>query len=128
MKDTSIRPPVSSEPSEPNSAVTAGHARAPVPRYIFVTMRLEEINVNISNLAQERERLTSYLQAPSSIDGPSHKQLRLRRAYVAERIDILRKEQADLNLEKRAMGPSGSAGVGAEKKIRGSDNKKATFN
>ena len=79
-------------------------AREPVQRRVYLSMRLEEIGVDIAEKAKERERLTADLQNPSRKDGTGHKQLRQRRAYLAERLAMLRKEQADLHAERKAIG------------------------
>ena len=67
-------------------------------------MRLEEISTLVTEMAKEREKLTADIKAPPGPDGASLKTLRLRRAYVAQRLAIIRKEQADLNVEKKGNG------------------------
>jgi hypothetical protein len=105
---------------------TATHttAREPVPRRVYISMRLEELAADIAGKAAERERLTSDLKDPSAKDGPGHRQLRQRRAYVAERLAILRQEQADLYAEKKAIAAAGGAAGGDGKPPAGRDGAK----
>jgi len=112
-------------------ASSAGHAEAqkaahnsapePAQRRVYLSMRLEEIGVDIADKAGERERLTSNLQDPSRKDAPGTKQLRQRRAYLAERLAILRKEQADLHAERKALGVASGFESGDRKKDSGRD-------
>ena len=76
----------------------------PIPRRIYVPLRLEEIAATVAYLAKERADLTTELKAPRRAEGPNHKMLRERRAYIAQRLAILRKEQADLNIERKVLG------------------------
>ena len=93
--------------------------REPVQRRVYLSMRLEEIGLDIAEKAKERESLTSDLQGPARKEGPSHKQLRQRRAYLAERLAMLRAEQADLHSERRASGAAGEFDLGDGKKAAG---------
>ena len=80
---------------------TADQGREPIPRHIYVSMRLEEISTVIGIMAKERENLTADLKAPPGNAGANLKELRQRRSYLAQRLAILRKEQADLKGERR---------------------------
>jgi hypothetical protein len=82
----------------------ADPGRDPIPRRMYISMRLEEISMVVGEMVKERETLTAHLKAPPSKPGPEPKQLRLRRAYLAQRIHILRVEQATLKSEKKDMG------------------------
>ena len=98
-------------------------SREPLPRRIFVQMRLEEIAARIGDMASEREQLTADLKSQPGEGGPVHKKLRQRRAYIAERLAIIRKEQAGLNAEKKAMGATGERGHGGTQVRSGSGAK-----
>jgi hypothetical protein len=104
------------------SATEASHAQAPwaeldqgpdpgrqsVPRPVYVAMRLEEIATTVGVMAKERERLTVDLKSSSLASGVTQKQLRQRRAYIAMRLAILRREQAALKIEKTQLAAAGA--------------------
>jgi hypothetical protein len=76
----------------------------PLPRSIYVVMRLEEISRRISELVTEREALTVKLKGRGKEDGTELKDLRQRRAYLVERLAVIRKEQLDLFQERKVVG------------------------
>jgi hypothetical protein len=78
-----------------------------LPRFIYVTMRLDEISAWIRVMAEERVSITAGLKAPKNEGRSSQKHLRQRRAYLAERLAVARKEQGDLALEKKVMEAAG---------------------
>ena len=115
MNTGSKSPPAGPALSEPNSRTVAERVREPVPRRVFIAMRLKEISDQVGMMAQEREGLTSELKSRSDNEGVAHKRLRQRRAYLAERLDMLRREQSELNTERKVLGPADPA---AEEKSR----------
>ena len=104
MNDTSKSAAANPGTSEPEHKPAADPVREPIPRRLYVAMRLEEISALVGAMAKEREQATADLKAPPAAEGPNHKQLRQRRAYLAQRLAIVRKEQADLSVEKKALG------------------------
>ena len=91
---------------KPNGAhVSSGDAlvvRENMARHVYVEMRLEEIAGRVLAMAAERGQLTSALGGKAGEKGSDIKKQRERRAYLADRLLILRKEQASLSAEKKA--------------------------
>ena len=115
MNDTSKSAAANPGTSEPEHKPAADPVREPIPRRLYVAMRLEEISALVGAMAKEREQATADLKAPPAAEGPNHKQLRQRRAYLAQRLAIVRKEQADLSVEKKALGAARRQGDDAKK-------------
>ena len=95
---------VNSATAEGARKPAADPGREPIPRYVYLAMRLEEISTHVAEMAKEREKLTAELMASPSGPGARHKQLRQRRAYLAERLAIVREEQALLKTERKTLG------------------------
>jgi hypothetical protein len=89
---------------ESNPKLASDPTREPIPRRLYVLMRLEEISTRVREMAEEREIITAELKRPLSAEARNNKQLRQRRLYLAERLSIVRSEQASLSLEKKAIG------------------------
>jgi hypothetical protein len=99
--------------------------REPIPRKTYVTIRMEEIAARVGEMVNERQKLTADLKAPPGQEGPPHKQLRQRLAYLAQRLVVLRKEQAELAVEKRAaVAAERKAAAAAERQGGGGGKKK----
>jgi hypothetical protein len=120
MNDTPETAPAAPESLETEAKVAADPAREPIPRQIYVTMRLAEVGSEISEMVKEREKLTADLKAPAGEgDQKKERPMRQRRGYVALRLAILRKEQSELTAEKKALGGAQQKGGGAKKKGKG---------
>jgi hypothetical protein len=125
MDDTSTSPTAEPE-AKPEPATNP--SREPIPRHVYVAMRLEEISANLGEMVKEREKLTSDLSAPPGAEGPNHRQLRLRRGYVALRIAIIRKEQAQLNAEMKTLAGAQRKGIVGKKKVPKAMKRKSSLN
>ena len=107
------------EPSNGHTKAAPASPHEPLPRRVFVQMQLEEIATRIAEMAKEREQLTADLKSQPSEGGPIHKAMRQRRVYIAERLAIIRKEQAGLNAERKAFGADPETADGGKREKRG---------
>ncbi len=83
---------------------TAGESpRGHAPRRLYVATRLGEIAAEAGEIVKWRNHLFADLKSGSHSRAPSREEVRERRAYLAERLAIIRMEEAELNSEKAAM-------------------------
>ena len=105
MNDTSKSAAANPGTSEPEHKPAADPVREPIPRRLYVAMRLEEISALVGAMAKEREQATADLKAPPAAEGPNHKQLRQRRAYLAQRLAISERSRRTYPLKRRPWAP-----------------------
>ncbi len=79
--------------------------RDPLPRPIYLALRLKELAVDLQSLVTERKKLNATLKDHGSESTKDVRKMRERRGYVAIRINILRAEQQGLVSEKDALPP-----------------------
>jgi hypothetical protein len=87
----------------------------------FVHMRLHEIMGRLLEMSSERDRITAELAGKANDKGPAMKALRDRRAYLAARFDILRKEQKGLIAERASIAAAAAQGTAMARKGAAAD-------
>jgi septal ring factor EnvC (AmiA/AmiB activator) len=124
MNDTSKSATANAQTAQPDLAPTTGDGREPLPRGTYVTLRLEEIAARVGEMVGERQKLTAVLKAPPGQEGAPHKELRQRLAYLAQRLVVIRQEQAELAAEKRAAAVAERKAAAAAERQGGGGGKK----
>jgi hypothetical protein len=81
--------------------------RGPARRHHYVATRLGEIAAEAGEIVKWRDHLFADLKIGADGRAPSRDEVRVRRAYLAERLAIIRMEEAELNAEKAAMDRAG---------------------
>jgi hypothetical protein len=94
---------------------TIDEQREPLPRQIYLALRLKEIVAALRSMTAERQSLNAILKDRGGEASKDVRKMRERRGYLAIRINILRAEQQDLVTEKDALSPVMKSFAGAGK-------------
>jgi len=99
--------------------------REPLPRLVYLSLRLKELAADLQAMVTERQKLNATLKDHAGDPSKDVRKMRERRGYLAIRINILRAEQQGLAAEKEGLAPlavslSGGGGqdVGVERKTK----------
>jgi hypothetical protein len=79
--------------------------REPLPRHIYLALRLKELAADLQAMSTERQALNATLKDHLSKSSKEVRKMRERRGYLAIRLNVLRAEQQGLTLEKDALSP-----------------------
>ena len=88
-----------------DSASNSNDKRAPLPRLIYLSLRLKELAADLHAMATERQNLNATLKEHANDPSKDVRKMRERRGYLAIRINVLRAEQQTLAAEKEALAP-----------------------
>jgi hypothetical protein len=107
--------------TQSSARVDAAHIvedkREPLPRQIYLALRLKELSSDLQSLVTERQGLNAALKDRDAGSSTDIRKMRERRGYLAIRINVLRAEQQGLVNEKDALPPMPlSLGGGPNKK------------
>jgi hypothetical protein len=92
--------------------------REPLPRQIYLTLRLKELAADLQSLVNERQSLNATLKEHSTGSSKDVRKMRERRGYLAIRVNVLRAEQQGLVAEREALPSEHQPQVGGGKKVR----------
>jgi hypothetical protein len=95
---------------------STGGRREPLPRQVYLALRLKELATDLHALVSERQNLNVALKDHASASPTDVRKMRERRGYLAIRINVLRAEQQDLVLQKEALPSVAQSQVGVRKK------------
>ena len=99
MKDSPKIGPVNSTGAAAKPKAVRDPTCHTVSRCKYISMRLEEIAAEVDEIITRREKLHADLQFEPGKSVPSLAEVRQRRAYLTERLAIIRIERAELNAE-----------------------------
>jgi hypothetical protein len=77
--------------------------REPLPRQIYLGLRLKELAADLQSLVTERQSLNATLKDRGGESSKDVRKMRERRGYLAIRINVLRAEQQGLVAEKDGL-------------------------
>ena len=80
--------------------------REPLPRQVYLALRLKDLATELQALVMERQELNLTLKDHVGGSSIEVRKMRERRGYLAIRINVLRAEQQGLVAEKEAAPPA----------------------
>jgi hypothetical protein len=109
MGDTAISSSVHVQPQTEDK-------REPLPRQVYLALRLKELVAELQSLVMERQKLNLTLKDHDGASSKDVRKMRERRGYLAIRINVLRAEQQGLIAEREEAPPTGKLDVGGDKR------------
>jgi hypothetical protein len=102
----------------PSVATVTDDRRDPLPRRIYLSLRLKELVAELQALVTERQNLNTTIKDHASESSKDVHKMRERRGYLAIRINVLRAEQQGLAAEKEALPPILKPQIGEKNKAK----------